>query len=159
VRLPVEGIEVIEYAQCGLEPLLKLAGLLGIEWHVLADGDRSGEDYARAARRWDRDGRRVSLLDERDLEACLWRHGYDRVLARLAGRPERRPGEADGAFARRTIQRAVERHSKPQVALRVMEELSAARSPGVPPPLRRTLEATLALARERPLLAATRRDA
>jgi putative ATP-dependent endonuclease of OLD family len=39
-----EGIKVIEFAQSGLKPLIKFARRMGIEWHVLVDGDEAGKN-------------------------------------------------------------------------------------------------------------------
>ena len=50
--LEAEGVRSIEFAQCGVAPLVKLANDLGIAWHLLADGDESGRVYARDARKW-----------------------------------------------------------------------------------------------------------
>ena len=38
IGLQAEGIRLVEYAQCGAGPLIKLANQLGISWHLLADG-------------------------------------------------------------------------------------------------------------------------
>ncbi len=65
----------------------------------------------------------------------------------MAGTPVQLSGETESAWARRTLHRAVERHSKPQVALRIIEALDAARSPGVPPAIAHVIAATVALAR------------
>jgi putative ATP-dependent endonuclease of OLD family len=45
-----EGIKVIEFAQSGLKPLIKFARRMGIEWHVLVDGDEAGKKYASTVR-------------------------------------------------------------------------------------------------------------
>lgn len=45
-----EGVRVIEFAQSGLRPLLKFVHRMGIEWHVLVDGDDAGKKYAATAR-------------------------------------------------------------------------------------------------------------
>ncbi|MFP1451795.1 ATP-dependent nuclease [Escherichia coli] len=46
-----EGIKVIEFAQSGLKPLVgKFARRMGIEWHVLVDGDEAGKKYAATVR-------------------------------------------------------------------------------------------------------------
>ncbi|MBU5894193.1 hypothetical protein JVW19_19625, partial [Vibrio cholerae O1] len=45
-----EGVRVIEFAQCGLKPLLKFARRMGIEWHALVDGDEAGKKYANTVR-------------------------------------------------------------------------------------------------------------
>jgi putative ATP-dependent endonuclease of OLD family len=42
-----EGIKVIEFAQSGLKPLIKFARRMGIEWHVLVDGDEAGKNMPR----------------------------------------------------------------------------------------------------------------
>ncbi len=46
-----EGVSCVEFAQCGLDSLIKVAHHLGIEWHLLSDGDSAGQTYARSARR------------------------------------------------------------------------------------------------------------
>jgi putative ATP-dependent endonuclease of OLD family len=155
--LPIEGVIVIEYAQCGLAPLLRLAESLRIEWHVLSDGDPAGASYAAIARRFARKGSaelRVSELPERDIETSFWRHGFSKVLLRLAGAIERRARESEPAFAHRAIRRALDRQAKPQVALKLIEALGAARAPHVPPPLASCIERVVELARTRPLLLA-----
>ncbi len=52
-----EGVRVIEFAQCGLKPLLRFARRMGIEWHALVDGDEAGKKYANTVR---------SLLDNHE---------------------------------------------------------------------------------------------
>ncbi|AUP76826.1 hypothetical protein CWS02_17515 [Enterobacter sp. EA-1] len=42
-----EGVKVIEFAQSGLKPLIKFARRMGIEWHVLVDGDEAGGSIPR----------------------------------------------------------------------------------------------------------------
>ena len=44
-----EGVTCVEFAQCGLSALVKVAKHLGIEWHLLADGDAAGLRYAQSA--------------------------------------------------------------------------------------------------------------
>ena len=43
----LEGVCCVEFVQCGLAPLIKLANDLGIEWHVLVDGDPQGQKVRR----------------------------------------------------------------------------------------------------------------
>ncbi|MGL5320349.1 MAG: ATP-dependent endonuclease, partial [Aeromonas veronii] len=40
--LRAEGVRIIEFAQCGQSPLIKVARDFGIEWHLLTDGDEAG---------------------------------------------------------------------------------------------------------------------
>ena len=144
-----EGLACVEFAQCGLTPLVRLARALGIEWHVLADGDRAGAAYAQAARALMDAGEaesRVTLLLERDVEHCFWYHGHARVFQRLAGVA---PGSA-GDVPRRVIEKAITRRSKPGVAFELLASAADPDGPGPPPPLRRTIEACVALARGAP---------
>jgi putative ATP-dependent endonuclease of OLD family len=147
--LNLEGVAPVEFAQCGLPPLIRLAGQLGIEWHVLTDGDRTGGDYANEARSLagDEVDWRLTRLRERDIEHCLWRHGYSAVYLRSAGIE----GSGDRhATPYRVIQRAIKRYNKPYLAFQVLAAVAEADSPGVPPPLRHTLDTCIQLAREAP---------
>ena len=145
--LAQEGVACVEFAQCGLAPLVKLARALGIEWHVLADGDRAGEDVLRRSPArscaGEAEPRRVSRLADRDIEHCFWRHGHARVFETLAG-VAAAPG---GATPRRVIEKAIDRRSKPGVAFELLASAAAAGFAGPPPPLRRAIEACVALAR------------
>ncbi len=146
--LTLEGVAVVEFAQCGMTPLIKLARELGIEWHVLTDGDGTGRDYADEARRLagDEAGRRLTHLRERDVEHCLWHHGYAQVYERAAGL------QASGrkVSAGRVIRHAIKRHSKPYLAFEALAAAAADGSPGVPAPLKRTIETCVQLARGAP---------
>ncbi|MCS5931506.1 hypothetical protein LNQ03_05820 [Klebsiella pneumoniae subsp. pneumoniae] len=42
---------MIEFAQSGLKPLIKFARRMGIQWHVLVDGDEAGKKYAATVQR------------------------------------------------------------------------------------------------------------
>jgi len=144
--LAQEGVACVEFAQCGLKPLIRLAGALGIEWHVLADGDRAGASYVECTRsllRGDDESRRISALAENDIEHCFWHHGHADVFVRLAGLDP----AGQGLPARRVIEKAIKRHSKPAVAFELLASIAAPGSPGPPPPLRRAIETCVTLAR------------
>jgi putative ATP-dependent endonuclease of the OLD family len=141
-----EGVACVEFAQCGLGPLVKLARALGIEWHVLVDGDRAGEAYSGLARRFlrgDEESLRLTALADRDIEHSFWRHGHAHVFERLAG-VAAGPG---GLSPRRVIEKAIDRHSKPGVAFELLASVADAGRAGAPPPLRGTIETCVALAR------------
>jgi putative ATP-dependent endonuclease of OLD family len=149
---PAEGIRCVEFAQCGVRPLLKLANDLGIAWHLLADGDEAGESYAASAQAF-LQGRpaeeRITRLDEHDIEHCLFQHGYEHVFRELAG-PAPRDARGRRARERTTgiIMRAIRARTKPGVALALLE---AANGPGggqVPPRLRTLLDTVARLARK-----------
>jgi putative ATP-dependent endonuclease of OLD family len=148
--LDLSGVACVEYAQCGVEPLLRMARELGIEWHLLADGDEAGRAYASAARRYlppGEDGVRITVLRERDIEHSLWRHGYASVLGRAAGLA---PGAGRGVSPRRAIAMAVRRRSKPGLALALVEAIARRGPSGVPAPLARVVEACDSLAQAAP---------
>lgn len=139
-----EGIACVEFAQCGLAPLIRLARELGIEWHVLTDGDRAGEHYVAQARRFL--GRapyesRITALRERDIENCFFAHGYADLYRRLAG-PESR-----SLPARHVIDRAIRRHSKPMLALELVLEAATRGPGGVPEPVAKMVGTCMDLAR------------
>lgn len=147
--LNVEGVAAVEFAQCGLKPLIKLARQLGIEWHVLTDGDPTGRVYADEARSLagHEADRRLTRLREPDIEHCFWRHGYAGIYLGAAG------VQASGnqrISAGRVIRRAIKRHSKPFMAFEALAAVSAQGASGVPLPLRNTIETCVQLARRAP---------
>jgi putative ATP-dependent endonuclease of OLD family len=146
-----EGVTCVEFAQCGLGALVKVAQQFGIEWHLLADGDTSGQQYAQSARRLAGTGGaddRISVLQDADLEHCFWRFGYDDVFRRAAY-----PGYSAGNAAQRSaganavIRRAIERRSKPYLAVLLLDAVIDRGPEGVPPVLRRAIEMSVRLAR------------
>jgi putative ATP-dependent endonuclease of OLD family len=146
----LEGIACVEFAQCGLPPLVKAARELGIEWHLLTDGDAAGLSYvekARALLRGDPAGDRITALRERDIEHCFYQHGYAGVYQRAAGM---RVSLRSTVPAKAVIHRALQRSSKPHMALQVILAASEPGSPGVPEPLRQMIETCVRLARDAP---------
>jgi putative ATP-dependent endonuclease of OLD family len=146
------GVSCVEFAQCGLECLIKLAIAFGIEWHVLADADQAGQKYANVARKYlsgDPEAQRLTLLPEKDIEHTLWTHGYDAVYQQVASQcqqaqPTPTKQCADGspcswvappiAPAPETlaIRMATRATSKPEMAIAVIDALKLNTSPGLP---------------------------
>ena len=124
-----------------------MASKLGIEWHVLADGDKAGQIYAEKARRFAPDGEQdlhVTMLRERDVEGVLWHHGYAKIFQRY--------GRVSGNAARhippaRVIGKAIAKTSKPYLAIAALQAIAAPGSPGIPRPLRQVIETCVRLAR------------
>lgn len=143
----LEGIACVEFAQCGLDPPIKVARELGIEWHVLADGDAAGENYAATALGYAGDEEqedRLTLLGEQDIENCFWQHGYDgiyRKYSRLKGRA------LDDASPGKVIQTAVRKQSKPFLALSVVEAVAERGTAGIPPVLQEMIHRCVEIAR------------
>ena len=148
--LPLEGICPVGFAQCGVDPLVRTAREFGIEWHLLADGDEAGRRYVDSARSYIRRGEedeRITFLPERDIEHCFWENGHSETIAEVAGLS---PDMADRVTPTQAIARAVQRKSKPFLALRLVESVAAHGPEGVPPPLARLIETCVRLARLAP---------
>jgi putative ATP-dependent endonuclease of OLD family len=148
--LEAEGIRCVEFAQCGISPLVKLANDLGIEWHLLTDGDNSGAVYEHDTRRYLNGltlSDRVTRLKRRDIERCLWYHGYQGVYLEAAGIPDREARERRMPPGK-VIAKAVRKFSKPHLALTVGEACAARGPEGVPPMLKTAIEAAVGLARQ-----------
>ncbi|WP_024870679.1 DUF2813 domain-containing protein [Tolumonas lignilytica] len=146
-HLPGEGVRIIEYAQCGYSPLIKLANDLGINWHMLADGDEAGVRYIQGARRLLSDEHRhdggLTLLPNRDIEHFLYVHGFDDVYRR-----EAMLREQHNLPANKIIERAVSRRSKPGMALAVIEEAMQRGADSVPMLLKKMFDRVVELARQ-----------
>lgn len=125
-----------------------MAQALRIQWHVLADGDRSGLAYGESARRHlgsDPLAERLTLLHEKDIEHCFWSHGFDTVYRHAAGAPP-----AASGTPHKVIDRAIGRHSKPGLAFAILAEVAARGPASIPPPLAGVIETCVRLARESP---------
>lgn len=144
-----EGIKVIEFAQSGLKPLVKFARRMGIEWHVLVDGDEAGKKYAATVRGLlnnDREEERehLTMLPAMDMEHFMYRQGFSDVFHRVAMLPENIPMNI-----RRVITKAIHRSSKPDLAIEVAMEAGRRGVESVPTLLRKMFSRVLWLARGR----------
>ena len=144
-----EGIKVIEFAQSGLKPLVKFARRMGIEWHVLVDGDEAGKKYAATVRSLlnnDREAEREHLtaLPALDMEHFMYRQGFSDVFHRVAQIPENVPMNL-----RKIISKAIHRSSKPDLAIEVAMEAGRRGVDSVPTLLKKMFSRVLWLARGR----------
>ena len=144
-----EGIKVIEFAQSGLKPLIKFARRMGIEWHVLVDGDDAGRKYAATVKSIvNNDSEQVrqhlTELPAPDMEHFMYREGFDAVFYRVAQLPE-----TVHMNMRRVIVKAIHRSSKPDLAIEVAMEAARRGMDAVPPLLRKMFSRVLWLARGR----------
>lgn len=151
--LSLEGIVCVEFAQCGIPPLIKAARLLGIEWMLLADGDAAGKAYIETAKQFalqagiDPNDHSMRFR-ETDIEHHLFFNGYAGVYQEYSGVPLH---ASQNMQARRIIGRAIHRNSKPFMAVAIVEAMARKDSPGVPPQLRKLVEASVALAKQAPV--------
>ncbi|HBS5137986.1 ATP-dependent endonuclease [Klebsiella pneumoniae subsp. pneumoniae] len=144
-----EGVKVIEFAQSGLKPLIKFARRMGIQWHVLVDGDEAGKKYAATVRGLlnnDRELERDHLtsLSALDMEHFMYRQGFDDVYHRVAQIPDNVPMNM-----RRVITKAIHRSSKPDLAIEVAMEAGRRGVDAVPTLLKKMFSRVLWLARGR----------
>jgi len=151
-----EGITCIEFSQVKgkLAPLAKLANALGIEWHLLADGDMAGNNYvanAKALLAGAPEADRITQLPEPDLEHVLWKHGYAKEYEKNAGHNQRRsmvkakPTDAD--YPGEVIEAAIATTSKPELALCLAAAVRATGSLGLPSEFQTALTTCKRLAR------------
>lgn len=144
-----EGIKVIEFAQSGLKPLVKFARRMGIEWHVLVDGDEAGKKYAATVRSLLNDDKEeerehLTMLPALDMEHFMYRQGFSDVFHRVAQIPENVPMNM-----RKIIAKALHRSSKPDLAIEVAMEAGRRGVEAVPTLLRKMFSRVLWLARGR----------
>ncbi|EMQ1182495.1 ATP-dependent endonuclease [Klebsiella variicola] len=144
-----EGVKVIEFAQSGLKPLIKFARRMGIQWHVLVDGDEAGKKYAATVlgllnndRELERD--HLTSLPAMDMEHFMYRQGFDDVYHRVAQIPDNVPMNM-----RRVITKAIHRSSKPDLAIEVEMEAGRRGVDAVPTLLKKMFSRVLWLARGR----------
>lgn len=147
----LSGVACVEFAQCGLEPLVKVAQDLGIEWHVLADGDAQGVKYARTAeslRGGNAAADRITQVAEQDIEHCMWHGGYDNVYKSAVDANHKAmivAAQGTAQYATETIRAAERSTSKSQLAYAVVAEATRPGSPGVPSSLRTAISAAVEL--------------
>ncbi len=142
-----EGIKIIEFAQSGLKPLIKFARRMGIEWHVLVDGDDAGKKYANTVRgivdnnlELARD--RLTALPALDMEFFMYREGFSNVYHDEASIPRNAQMPV-----RRVIQKAIHRSSKPDLAIAVAMDAMARGPDAIPLLIKNMFARVLWLAR------------
>lgn len=148
-RFGSEGIKIIEFAQSGLKPLLKFARQMGIEWHVLVDGDEAGKKYANTVRtlvdkHYEIEHNRLTRLPAPDMEFFMYREGFSRVYHNVAAVPQHAQMPV-----RRVIQKAIHRSNKPDLAIAVAMDAVSLGASSVPPLLKSLFSRVLWLARGR----------
>ncbi|GKX62508.1 ATP-dependent nuclease [Pragia fontium] len=144
-----EGIKVIEFAQSGLKPLLKYASRMGIEWHVLVDGDDAGKKYAETVRLFingseDTERDRLTQLPALDMENFMFKEGFSDVYYDAAVLPTN-----VHMPMRRIIGKAIQHSSKPDLAIEVAEKAGQLGIESIPPLLKKMFSRILWLARGR----------
>ena len=148
MSLQSHGIRVIEFAQCGLTPLLKLARALGIAVYVLTDGDDAGRRYAATVREFmgrPRAERHLTRLPHLDIEHYFYCSGFDWLYLREANL---HPPLRRGLGPDQVIETAVSRRGKPGLALALLEAIQQQGPQSIPRDIRRMFSRIRRLSRE-----------
>ena len=148
ISLQCSGIRPIEFAQCGLQPLIRFARQLGIGFYVLTDGDEAGQKYANVVRNYVDSSmlsRHLTVLPHIDIEHFLYNNGYKDVYRKATGivEPIRKGTSVD-----KIIEIAIRKKSKPGLAIEVLNSMRQAGVEGVPPLFVKMIKNLTSLARE-----------
>ncbi|PKF61513.1 ATP-dependent endonuclease [Psychromonas sp. psych-6C06] len=147
-HLVIEGVQVIEFAQCGLSPLIKLAKDLNVEWHVLTDGDAAGQKYAGRVREMlgetDSLVNRLTVLPALDIEHLFFDNGFADIYLKAANYTEQ---DLIRLSVNKVIDKAVHRHSKPGLGLAIATAVEERGAESIPPLLKRLFARLVAMAR------------
>lgn len=139
-HLSSEGIQLIEFAQCGLRPLIKYASEMGIDWYVITDGDEAGKKYANTVRSFCSKNSELdnylTLLPALDIENFLFKHGFSHVYKLAAYNTT---DHIDMPISK-IIQKAIHKSSKPDLAIAVCDDAKARGVNAIPSLLRHTFE-------------------
>lgn len=146
-HLSSEGVELIEFAQCGLKPLIKYASQMGIHWHVLTDGDMAGRKYADTVRSLnpanDEIHSHLTILPARDIENFLFKNGFSHVYKMM--------GYGTTAHidlpVNRIIQKAIHKSSKPDLAIAICDDAKMRGSDAIPSLLKYMFNRVIKLAK------------
>jgi putative ATP-dependent endonuclease of OLD family len=147
--LTMEGVVCVEFAQCGIAPLIKAARQLGIEWFLLADGDAAGKSYIDSAKHFALQAGEsfedhCMRFREKDIEHHFFFNGYAQVYQEYAGIAVH---VSQNMPAGRIINRAIHRNSKPFMAIAIVEAIARQGSPGISGELRNVVEKVVKLAK------------
>ncbi|WP_019613590.1 DUF2813 domain-containing protein [Psychromonas ossibalaenae] len=147
-HLVVEGVQIIEFAQCGVAPLIKLAQDLHIEWHVLTDGDAAGQKYAGRVEDMlsakDFLANRLSILPAQDIEHLFFNGGFSDIYLEAANYTEK---DLARLAVSKIIDKAVHKYSKPGLGLAIATAVEERGADSIPPLLKRLFARLVGLAR------------
>jgi putative ATP-dependent endonuclease of OLD family len=147
-HLVIEGVQVIEFAQCGLSPLIKLAQDYNIEWHVLTDGDGAGQKYAgRVAEMISEESslvNRLTVLPALDIEHLFFENGFADIYLKAANYTEQ---DLLRLSVNKVIDKAVHKYTKPGLGLAIASAIEERGPDSIPPLLKRLFARLVGLAR------------
>ncbi|GAA5093562.1 DUF2813 domain-containing protein [Wohlfahrtiimonas larvae] len=146
-NLNAEGIALVEFAQCGVLPLIEYAEAMGIEWYVMSDGDAAGRHYAKTVRSYCQDKetyyRHMTQLPARDIENFLFQKGFSSVYKEIAYGSS----EFMNIPVHEIIQKAIQKSSKPDLALAVCDYARVRGARAIPNLLQKTFKKVIDLSK------------
>lgn len=146
-NLNAEGVALVEFAQCGVLPLIEYAEAMGIEWYVMSDGDAAGRHYAKTVRSHCRDKetyyKHMTQLPSRDIENFLFQKGFSSVYKEIAYGSS----EFVNVPVHEIIQKAIQKSSKPDLALAVCDYARVRGTRSIPNLLQKTFKKVIALSK------------
>lgn len=145
ISLQCLGIRTVEFAQCGLHPLIKLARQLGINFHVITDGDEAGHKYAQTVAQSVGSNhlkKHLTILPHKDIEHFLYVNGFSDVFIRCACVDKQ---ASRGLGIDKIIEMAIRKKTKPGLALEVLESMVQRGEESVPSLFVRMFNQILAL--------------
>lgn len=146
-NLNAAGIALVEFAQCGVLPLIEYAEAMGIEWYVMSDGDAAGRHYAKTVRSHCRDKetyyRHMTQLPSRDIENFLFQKGFSSVYKEIAYGSS----EFVNVPVHEIIQKAIQKSSKPDLALAVCDYARVRGVHAIPNLLQKTFKKVINLSK------------
>jgi putative ATP-dependent endonuclease of the OLD family len=152
IDLDRSGVMVIAYSNAGGPgPFIKIGNDLGIEWHVVADGDRAGEDYSKATTTHlggRSESEHLTRLPTSCIETFLCENGFGSIFEGHIA-PQRRPNlttSPGGANYWEQVIACRDKTPKEDVILEVLEEMGRRGRTSVPRLLHDVINATLLLA-------------
>jgi len=146
-NLNAEGIALVEFAQCGVLALIEYAEAMGIEWYVMSDGDAAGRHYAKTVRSHCRNKetyyRHMTQLPSRDIENFLFQKGFSSVYKEIAYGSS----EFVNIPVHEIIQKAIQKSSKPDLALAVCDYARVRGARVIPSLLQKTFKKVVELSK------------
>lgn len=147
-HLNAEGIQLIEFAQCGLKPLIRYANKMGIHWYVLTDGDTAGKKYANTVRSLCPEGTSTDqfliVLPSRDIENFMFEHGFSHVYKKIAFNTT----DYIDIPVNRIVHKAIKKTSKPDLAIAICDDVRIRGSQTIPKLLKQTFSKVIQLTKQ-----------
>ncbi len=143
-NLAAEGVQIVEFAQSGLKSLVKVAKALGIDWHVVTDGDAAGKKYATSVRSMlegDQERHRLTELPDRDIEHYLYNNGFEVFFKSMVKVPIDHP-----IPAKKVVTKVLKKFAKPDLALAIVSHCEERGIECIPLLLRWTLKRVVTMA-------------